>query len=169
MTNLDTHELIATARLGLSRATLALLDGDARLAELAQRNEAVFPTTSSQDEVDWSGTAAVMRIGAATVDLATVASKRAPKRAVPDRLHPLFRAMAREADAMIEAAVAGRPVDPASMNRHINRVLDRAQSPTWQYGTKAARRAIDLSNAYATIAACAASMGALSGREARVA
>ena len=169
MTNLNARELVETVRLGLSRATLALLDGDARLAELAQRNDAVFRSMEPEDELSRVGVADLKRIGTATVDLARVASKRAPKRAVPDRLHPIFRAMAREADAMIEAAVAGRPVDPTAMNRHINEVLDRAQSDAWQYGTKAARRSIDLSNAYATIAACTISMTGVAAREARVA
>jgi hypothetical protein len=72
------------------------------------------------------------------------------------------RAMAREADAMIESAAAGRPVDPATMTCHINEVLDRTQSGSWQYGTKAARRAIDLGHAYAAIADGAA---ALSGTQ----
>jgi hypothetical protein len=137
-------ELIATLRLDLSRATLALLEGDARLAELAQHPGETFPAPASEDGIE--------RIGTATVALARVASKRAPTGSVPDRLHPVVRAMAREADAMIESAAAGRPVDLAAMNRYISEILDRTQSGSWHYGTKAARRAIDLGHAYAAIA-----------------
>lgn len=151
-------EMIADLRLGLARATLALLDGDARLAELAQRSH----VGSGGDEL--------VRIEAATIELARVASKRAPKGSVPDRLHPIVRAMAREADAMIESASAGRPVDLTAMHGHINEVLTRTQSRSWQYGTKAARRAINLSNAYAAIADCAVAMsGGLPTRERQVA
>jgi hypothetical protein len=146
MQTLTSSTPMATLRLGLSRATLALLDGDARLAELVQRDGDTLRATSS-------------RMGTATIELAAIARKRAPKRAVPDRLHAVVRAMAREADAMIEAAVTGHPVDPSAMNLHVDTLLARLQSESWPYGTKAARRAIDIGNAYATIADAAVALG----------
>jgi hypothetical protein len=157
MTNLTPSELTNLVRTGLTRVTTALLDGDARLAELVLRNDEVFTTCHPEDAL-WPGATHLKRIGGVTVELATMAAKRAPKGSVPDRLHPSIRAMAREADALITCAVGGRPVDPTPMNRLVNDVLTRAQSDGWQYSTPAARRTMRLGQAYAAIAEHTAAM-----------
>ena len=155
-TTLTPNELTQSVRLGLSRATLALLDGDTRLAELAARNDDSFSAEVSDSQ--WVGTTNLKRIGAVTVELATAARKRAPKCAVPDRLHSVFRSMAREADALIESAVAGRPVDLAPMHDLVDDLLGRVQGNGGQFTAKEARRAIQLGQHYADIAAHAAAM-----------
>ena len=151
MTTLTPLELTQSVRLGLSRATLALLDGDQRLAELAARNDETF-CTASPDDATWVGAANLKLIGTVTVQLAETARKRAPKRTVPDRLHPIFRSMAREADALIETAVAGHPVDLTGMHQLIDELLGRVQADTRQFTAKEARRAINLGQFYAAIA-----------------
>ncbi len=156
MMTLTPLELTQSVRLGLSRATLALLDGDQRLAELAARNDQTFCTASSDD--GWVGAANLKLIGTVTVQLAEAARKRAPKRTVPDRLHPIFRAMAREADALIETAVAGHPVDLTVMHHLIDDLLERVQTDTRQFTAKEARRAINLGRFYAAIADHTAAM-----------
>lgn len=157
MTTLTPRELTQSVRLGLSRATLALLDGDKRLAELAARNDETFCSCSPEDSL-WVGTANLKRIGHVTVELAEVAQKRAPKRTVPDRLHPVFRSMAREADELIESAVTGRPVDLTPMRHLVDELLERVQSGAGQFSAKEARRAVHLGQFYAAIADHAAAM-----------
>jgi hypothetical protein len=156
MTTLTPLELTQSVRLGLSRATLALLDGDQRLAELAARNDETFCTSTSDD--GWVGAANLKRIGTVTVQLADTARKRAPKPTVPDRLHPVFRSMAREADVLIETAVAGHPVDLTVMHHLIDDLLERVQSDTRRFTAKEARRAISLGQFYADIADHTAAM-----------
>jgi hypothetical protein len=150
-TDLTPTELTQSVRLGLSRATLALLDGDERLAELAARNDAAF-SAATPDDAMWVGAANLKLIGTVTVQLAEAARKRAPKRTVPDRLHSIFRSMAREADSLIETAVTGRSVDPTAMHQLIDDLLRRVQSDTRQFTAKEARRAINLGQFYAAIA-----------------
>jgi len=156
MTTLTPLELTQSVRLGLSRATLALLDGDQRLAELAARNDETFCTSTPDD--GWVGAANLKSIGTVTVQLAEAARKRAPKRTVPDRLHPIFRSMAREADVLIETAVAGHPVDLTAMHHLIDDLLERVQSDTRRFTAKEARRAINLGQFYAAIADHTAAM-----------
>jgi hypothetical protein len=157
MTTLTPLELTQSVRLGLSRATLALLDGDQRLAELAARNDETFCTASTDDAM-WVGAANLRLIGSVTVQLAETARKRAPKRTVPDRLHPIFRSLAREADALIETAVGGHPVDLTVMHQLIDELLGRVQADTRQFTAKEARRAISLGQFYAAIADHTAAM-----------
>jgi hypothetical protein len=157
MTTLTPTELTQSVRLGLSRATLALLDGDQRLAELAARNDEAFCTASPDDTV-WGGAANLKRIGTVTVQLAEVAQKRAPKCTVPDRLHPIFRSMAREADVLIETAAAGHPVDRSVMHQLVDELLGRVQADTRQFTAKEARRALNLGQSYLAIADLATAM-----------
>jgi hypothetical protein len=157
MTTLTPIELTQSVRLGLSRATLALLDGDQRLADLAARNDETF-CTASPDDAKWVGAANLKLIGTVTVQLAETARKRAPKSTVPDRLHPIFRSMAREADALIEMAVAGQPVDLTVMHHLVDDLLERVQTDTRQFTAKEARRAINLGQFYAAIADQTAAM-----------
>jgi hypothetical protein len=168
MTTLTPTELTHLARLGLARATMALLDGDQRLAELAVRNDDVFHTSSPADAL-WIGTANLKRIGGVTVELAKVAQAHAPKGSVPDRLHSAIRAMAREADTLIETAVAGHPVDLTAMHHLVDDLLGRVQSGTGRFTAKEARRAVQLGQCYATIADHAAAMsGSRSAAEPRL-
>jgi len=163
MTTQTPLELTQSVRLGLSRATLALLDGDPRLAELAARNDEAF-SAKSPDGTTWIGATNLKRIGTVTVQLAEAARKRAPKRTVPVRLHPVFRSLAREADSLIEEAVAGHTVDLTAMHRLVDDLLARVQGDTQRFTTKEARRAINLGQFYAAIAEHAAAMsGAMSG------
>jgi hypothetical protein len=157
MTTQTPIELTQSVRLGLCRATHALLDGDPRLAELAARNDEAFDP-NAPDEAAWLGAANLKRIGVVTVQLAEAARKRAPKRAIPDRLHPIFRSMAREADALIETAVTGHAVDLSNMRQLVEDLLARVEADARQFTTKEARRALNLGQHYAAIAEHAAAM-----------
>ena len=155
MSTLTANELIEIVRRGLSRATLALLDGDERLAELAARNDAALGTNSTADAAQIGH---LTQIGTITAELARVAQKRAPKRTVPDRLHPNLRAVAREADRLIETAASGRPVDPATMQELVDDLLARVQRDSRRLTAKEARRALQLAQLYAAIADHAVAM-----------
>lgn len=144
-------------RLGLARATLALLDGDERLADLAAH-------TPDADSAD------LRRIGAVTAELALLAQQRAPKRAIPDRLHSTFRSIAREADTLIETAATARPVDLDTMHHLVDDLVGRVQINSRRLSAKESRRALRVAQLYATIADHAAAMSrAMSSATPRVA
>ena len=113
--------------------------------------------------------AELKRIGAVIVDLAEIAQKRAPKCAVPDRLQPVIRAMAKEANALVDCAVTGRPVDTSVMHRHVDDLLGRVQRGPSVCSAKSARRAVKLGKSYETIADLTAAMASTTTSERQVA
>lgn len=121
----DVVRLAASVRRALSTATLALLDGDGRMAELAiQGDDAIDQMTRDIEEraitlmatqqpvatdlrqlvVTLRIIADLERMGDLAVHVAKVARMREPGRAVPDKLETKIRAMARVADSMIATA-----------------------------------------------------------------
>ncbi|HSI26948.1 MAG TPA: phosphate signaling complex protein PhoU [Aeromicrobium sp.] len=121
----DVVRLAASVRRALSTATLALLDGDGRMAELAIRGDDALDQMTRDIEdraitlmatqqpvasdlrqlvVTLRMIADLERMGDLAVHIAKVARMREPGRAVPDKLETKIRAMARVADSMIETA-----------------------------------------------------------------
>jgi phosphate transport system protein len=121
----DVVRLAASVRRALSTATLALLDGDGRMAELAIRGDDALDQMTRDIEdraitlmatqqpvatdlrqlvVTLRMVADLERMGDLAVHIAKVARLREPGRAVPDKLETKIREMARVADSMIETA-----------------------------------------------------------------
>jgi len=121
----DVVRLAASVRRALSTATLALLDGDGRMAELAIRGDDALDQMTRDIEdraitlmatqqpvatdlrqlvVTLRMVADLERMGDLAVHIAKVARLREPSRAVPDKLETKIRDMARVADSMIETA-----------------------------------------------------------------
>lgn len=144
--------LAAAVRRALSTATLALLDGDGRMAELAiQGDDAIDQMTRDIEDraitlmatqqpvatdlrqlvVTLRMIADLERMGDLAVHIAKVARMREPGRAVPDKLEAKIREMARVADSMIATAsrvVAERDVVAAAELEREDDEMDRLHS-----------------------------------------
>lgn len=166
----DVVRLAGNVRRALSTATLALLDADGRMAELAIRGDEDIDRTMRDIEeraltlmatqqpvatdlrqlvVTLRMIADLERMGDLAVHIAKVARMREPSCAVPERLDPKIRAMARLADSMIRTAskvVAERDVVAAAQLEHEDDQMDELQqelfrallSPKWQHGVETA-------------------------------
>lgn len=166
----DVVRLTGWVRRALASATLALLEADRRLAELVidgddridqlttDIEERVFTLMATQQPVagDLRQLVATLRIiadleriGDLAVHVAKVARMREPESAVPDRMQPTIRSMARVADAMIEAVahvVAERDVVAAAdlerrddeLDELHRRLFSKVLSDSWPHGVEAA-------------------------------
>jgi len=134
----DLVTLTGTVRRAVASATTALLDADARMAELViagdtaidEETEAIeerallllatqqpVATDLRQLVSTLRMVADLERMGDLAEHVAKVARMRVPDSAVPPQLHPTIRSMAKVADSMIDAAariVANRDVAAAA-------------------------------------------------------
>jgi len=166
----DVVRLTDMVRRALGSATLALLEADGRIAELViagddeidrvtrEIEEHAFLLMATQAPVatDLRQLVATLRIiadlermGDHAVHIAKVARLREPECAVPDRIQPTIRAMAKVADSMIQTVshvVAERDVVAATaleqkddeMDRLHRELFQKLLSDTWQHGLEAA-------------------------------
>lgn len=145
----DLVTLTGTVRKAVASSTNALLDADARLAELVIAGDAVIDEETEAIEerallllatqqpvaTDLRQLVATLRMvtdlqrmGDLSVHVAKVARMRMPDPAVPPQLHPTIRAMAKVADSMIDAAariVANRDVVAAARLEDEDDEMDR--------------------------------------------
>ena len=145
----DLVNLTGTVRKAVASSTTALLDADARLAELVIAGDAVIDKETEAIEerallllatqqpvaTDLRQLIATLRMvtdlqrmGDLSVHVAKVARMRIPDPAVPPQLHPTIRAMAKVADSMIDAAariVANRDVVAAAHLEDEDDEMDR--------------------------------------------
>ena len=145
----DLVALTGTVRKAVASSTTALLDADARLAELVIAGDAVIDEETEAIEerallllatqqpvaTDLRQLIATLRMvtdlqrmGDLSVHVAKVARMRIPDPAVPPQLHPTIRAMAKVADSMIDAAariVANRDVVAAAHLEDEDDEMDR--------------------------------------------
>lgn len=145
----DLVTLTGTVRRAVASSTTALLDADARLAEMVIAGDAaVDEETEAIEErallllatqqpvaTDLRQLIATLRMlndlqrmGDLSVHVAKVARMRMPDPAVPPQLHPTIRAMAKVADSMIDAAariVANRDVVAAARLEDEDDEMDR--------------------------------------------
>jgi phosphate transport system protein len=145
----DLVALTDTVRRAVAASTNALLDADARLAEVVIAGDAkVDEETEAIEErallllatqqpvaTDLRQLVATLRMlndlqrmGDLSVHVAKVARMRFPDPAVPPQLHPTIRAMAKVADSMIDAAariVANRDVVAAARLEDEDDEMDR--------------------------------------------
>jgi phosphate transport system protein len=186
----DVVRLTDMVRRALGSATLALLEADGRIAELviagdedidrvkAEIEEHAFLLMATQQPVatDLRQLVATLRIiadlermGDHAVHIAKVARLREPESAVPERMQPTIRAMAKVADSMIQAAshvVAERDVVGAAaleqkddeMDQLHRELIQKLLSDTWSDGVEAAVDLALLSRYYERIGDHAVSM-----------
>ena len=145
----DLVTLTGTVRRAVASSTTALLDADARLAEVVIAGDvAIDDETEAIEErallllatqqpvaTDLRQLVATLRMvndlermGDLAVHVAKVARLRIPASAVPLQLHPAIRAMAKVADSMIDAAariVANRDVVAAAHLEDEDDEMDR--------------------------------------------
>lgn len=145
----DLVTLTGTVRRAVASSTTALLDADARLAELViagdaeidEETEAIeersllLLATQQPVATDLRQLVATLRMltdlqrmGDLSVHVAKVARMRVPDSAVPPQLHPTIRSMAKVADSMIDAAariVANRDVVAAAQLEDEDDEMDR--------------------------------------------
>ena len=145
----DLVNLTGTVRKAVASSTNALLDADARLAELVIAGDAAIDEETEAIEerallllatqqpvaTDLRQLVATLRMvtdlqrmGDLSVHVAKVARMRIPDPAVPPQLHPTIRAMAKVADSMIDAAariVANRDVVAAAHLEDEDDEMDR--------------------------------------------
>lgn len=145
----DLGSLATAVRRALSTATLALLDGDGRMAELAIRGDEAIDRMARDIEertitliatqqpvasdlrqlvVTLRMVADLERMGDLAAHIAKVARRREPDRAVPEKLDAKFRSMARVADSMIKTAgqvVAERDIVAAAELEREDDEMDR--------------------------------------------
>ena len=145
----DLVTLTGTVRRAVASSTTALLDADARLAEIViagddaidEKTEAIeerallllatqqpVATDLRQLVSTLRMVADLERIGDHAVHVAKVARMRVPDSAVPPQLHPTIRAMANVADSMIDSAariVANRDVVAAARLEDEDDEMDR--------------------------------------------
>ena len=145
----DLVTLTGTVRRAVASSTNALLDADARLAEVVIAGDAVIDDETEAIEeralhllatqqpvaTDLRQLVATLRMvndlqrmGDLSVHVAKVARMRIPDPAVPPQLHPTIRAMAKVADSMIDAAariVANRDVVAAANLEDEDDEMDR--------------------------------------------
>jgi phosphate transport system protein len=145
----DLVTLTGTVRRAVASSTTALLDADARLAEVVIAGDAVIDDETEAIEerallllatqqpvaTDLRQLVATLRMvndlqrmGDLSVHVAKVARMRIPAAAVPPQLHPAIRAMAKVADSMIDAAariVANRDVVAAAHLEDEDDEMDR--------------------------------------------
>jgi phosphate transport system protein len=145
----DLVALTGTVRRAVAASTNALLDADARLAEVViagdakidEETEAIeerallLLATQQPVATDLRQLVATLRMlndlqrmGDLSVHVAKVARMRIPDPAVPPQLHPTIRAMAKVADSMIDAAariVANRDVVAAARLEDEDDEMDR--------------------------------------------
>jgi phosphate transport system protein len=145
----DLVALTGTVRRAVASSTTALLDADARLAEVVIAGDAVIDEETEAIEerallilatqqpvaTDLRQLVATLRMltdlqrmGDLSVHVAKVARMRVPDQAVPPQLHPTIRAMAKVADSMIDAAsriVANRDVVAAAHLEDEDDEMDR--------------------------------------------
>ena len=145
----DLVALTGTVRKAVASSTTALLDADARLAELVIAGDAEIDEAAEAIEerallllatqqpvaTDLRQLVATLRMvtdlqrmGDLSVHVAKVARMRIPDPAVPPQLHPTIRAMAKVADSMIDAAariVANRDVVAAAHLEDEDDEMDR--------------------------------------------
>jgi phosphate transport system protein len=186
----DVVRLTDMVRRALASATLALLEGDGRIAELViagddqvddlthEIEEHAFLLMATQQPVatDLRQLVATLRIiadlermGDHAVHIAKVARLREPELAVPERLQPTIRAMAKVADAMITSVghiVAERDVVAAAaleqkddeMDQLHRELFQKLLSDAWPHGVEAAVDLALLSRYYERIGDHAVSM-----------
>ncbi|MGA9101319.1 phosphate signaling complex protein PhoU [Aeromicrobium sp.] len=145
----DLVTLTGTVRRAVASSTTALLDADARLAEIVIAGDAAIDEETEAIEerallllatqqpvaTDLRQLVATLRMlndlqrmGDLSVHVAKVARMRIPEPAVPAQLHPTIRAMAKVADSMIDAAsriVANRDVVAAAHLEDEDDEMDR--------------------------------------------
>ena len=145
----DLVNLTGTVRRAVASSTTALLDADARLAEVVIAGDAAIDEETEAIEerallllatqqpvaTDLRQLVATLRMvtdlqrmGDLSVHVAKVARMRIPDPAVPPQLHPTIRAMAKVADSMIDAAariVANRDVVAAAHLEDEDDEMDR--------------------------------------------
>jgi phosphate transport system protein len=145
----DLVTLTGTVRRAVASSTTALLDADARLAELViagdtaidEETEAIeerallllatqqpVATDLRQLVSTLRMVADLERMGDLAEHVAKVARMRVPDSAVPPQLHPTIRSMAKVADSMIDAAariVASRDVAAAARLEEEDDEMDR--------------------------------------------
>jgi phosphate transport system protein len=166
----DVVRLTDMVRRALGSATLALLEADGRIAELViagdddidrltrEIEEHAFLLMATQGPVatDLRQLVATLRIiadlermGDHAVHIAKVARLREPESAVPERIQPNIRAMAKVADSMIQTVshvVAERDVVAATaleqeddeMDRLHRELFQKLLSDSWPHGVEAA-------------------------------
>ena len=141
--------LTGTVRRAVSSSTTALLDADARLAEVVIAGDAAIDEETEAIEerallllatqqpvaTDLRQLVATLRMvadlermGDLAVHVAKVARMRVPDSAVPASMHPTIRSMAKVADEMIDAAsriVANRDVVAAARLEDEDDEMDR--------------------------------------------
>ncbi len=144
--------LTGTVRRAVASSTTALLDADARLAEVVIAGDAAIDEATEAIEErallilatqqpvasDLRQLVATLRMlndlqrmGDLSVHVAKVARMRVPESAVPPQLHPTVRAMAKVADSMIDAAariVANRDVVAAARLEDEDDEMDRLRT-----------------------------------------
>ena len=145
----DLVALTGTVRRAVASSTTALLDADARLAEVVIAGDSVIDEETEAIEerallilatqqpvaTDLRQLVATLRMltdlqrmGDLSVHVAKVARRRMPDSAVPEHLHPNIIAMATVADSMIDSAsriVANRNVDAAGQLENEDDEMDR--------------------------------------------
>lgn len=186
----DVVRLAEMVRRALASATLALLEADARVAELViagddkidqatnDIEERAFLLMATQQPVasdlrqlvsTLRMIADLERMGDHAVHIAKVARMREPESAVPEKLQPTIRSMARVADSMIEATghiLAERDVVAAADLEHKDDEMDqlhralfhRLLSDSWSHGVEAAVDLALLSRYYERVGDHAVSM-----------
>ncbi len=145
----DLVTLTGQVRRSVASSTTALLDADARLAEVVIAGDAAIDEQTEAIEerallllatqqpvaTDLRQLVATLRMiadlermGDLAVHVAKVARMRVPESAVPPQLHPTVRAMAKVADSMIDAAsriVANRDLVAAARLEDEDDEMDR--------------------------------------------
>jgi phosphate transport system protein len=186
----DVLRLTDMVRRALASATLALLEADGRIAELViagdddidrvtrdiEEHAFVLMATQAPVATDLRQLVATLRIiadlermGDHAVHIAKVARLREPESAVPERIQPNIRAMAKVADAMIESVshiVAERDVVAATALEQTDDEMDglhrelfqKLLSSSWPHGVEAAVDLALLSRYYERIGDHAVSM-----------
>jgi len=187
----DVVRLTDMVRRALGSATLALLEADGRIAELViagdddidhvtrEIEEHAFLLMATQAPVatDLRQLVATLRIiadlermGDHAVHIAKVARLREPESAVPERIQPTIRAMAKVADGMIQTVahvVAARDVVAAAsleqkddeMDQLHRELFQKLLSDSWPHGVEAAVDLALLSRYYERIGDHAVSAG----------
>lgn len=187
----DVVRLTDMVRRALGSATLALLEADGRIAELViagdddidhvtrEIEEHAFLLMATQAPVatDLRQLVATLRIiadlermGDHAVHIAKVARLREPESAVPERIQPTIRAMAKVADGMIQTVahvVAARDVVAATsleqkddeMDQLHRELFQKLLSDSWPHGVEAAVDLALLSRYYERIGDHAVSAG----------
>jgi phosphate transport system protein len=186
----DVGRLAVAVRRAVSTATLALLEGDGRMAELAIRGDDAIDRMTRDIEdrtirlmatqqpvatdlrqlvVTMRMIADLERMGDLAAHIAKVARMREPDRAVPEKLEPRIRSMARVADSMIRTAsrvVAERDIVAAAelereddeMDRLYEELFRKLLSAKWPHGVETAINIALLGRYYERIGDHAVSM-----------